>query len=634
MWRNKHKHPALKLPTTWDLSDLMPELETEIRAVHQAVRQSASPEDDPAIHDAFSALREQFDARCDDFLHVAAEQGERLAGLQDNPTTEDLLQIYDEYNILQHEFARVQIFVSLMESEYYALPDSRAFNEHAVDKVQFAMRQFSEVWDNIALEPEQITSLIGADHPHLSYFTTLLSPAPEREAFVPPSEQREADEAKDVRLADYKHLYAQMMTEHKDAPVTKRAAIATKMFNAPAYQQGKLADRAKTYANPAITTNPQRMDAYLESLSNLRQETTASMAGIQEASKDDAPPMYSWEEATDIVLTAFSKFHPEMEEIARTALIDGWIHAEPTPEKFHNGFNQGTLKASMHPANHPYILMNFDGSQRSLTTLAHELGHAIARYLEGEEHYKNNRDPALNETFAHFAATLAIDEAIERAPTPKTRSSRIQHAAVASHHVATNDAQVQFEHGVYKTAEARDYAPMTTADIADIARNAKGEKQAEDLSGDARAEADAKAVMNFARIMHFTNQPSYYVLSYPLAELGGVKLAESWRNADAETRADIADRWIKVMQWNDRGQPHDFISALEEVGISAEPDTITQGVAARLERLHGALEKAPDAPRHEPKHAHRPKHRAEKPSFVERLRAQRQEKQQETQATR
>lgn len=614
MWRNKHKHPALKLPPTWDLGDLMPELENEIQAVHRTVRSSKSPESDPKITAAFDALREAFDARCDDFLYVAGEQGKQLATLQAEPSAEALLRTYADYNTLRHEFSRVQIFVSLLESEYYSLPASRAFNEHAVDKTHLVGRQFSEIWDNIALDEGRIAALTQED-PHIGNLAPLLRPAPERPPHVPLSEQRATREAQDVRLADYRHLYARMMTEKQDAPLEEQAALATKMLNALAYQQGKLAN-PQSYANPSISTNREKLDAYLDNIAAMREKCTPHMAAIRTAGSESAPPQYTWEEAVDIVITAFGKFHPEMGEIARDALIDGWVHAAHTPEKFHNGFNQGSLKSVIHPANHPYILMNFDGSQHSLNTLAHELGHGISTLLEGEKRYLRNTNPALNESFAHFAATLAIDEAIERAPTPKARIARIKAAAELSYQFAANDSQVRFEHGLYTQAAAQDYAPMDTAQIAGIARRALHQPPPpEGLPEEQKRHADAQSVLNFARIMHFTNQPSYYVLSYPLAELGAVQFAETLHQATPEERHNLAERWLGVMRWEGVDRQHDYETGFGAVGVPTDPASVVQGMETRLARLHGMLEKEQEkvAPQRD------------RPSFVERLRQQRQQ---------
>ena len=41
----------------------------------------------------------------------------------------------------------------------------------------------------------------------------------------------------------------------------------------------------------------------------------------------------------------------------------------------------GAFSHSCVPSVHPYILMNFTGKIRDVTTLAHELGHGIHQYL-------------------------------------------------------------------------------------------------------------------------------------------------------------------------------------------------------------------------------------------------------------
>ncbi len=88
--------------------------------------------------------------------------------------------------------------------------------------------------------------------------------------------------------------------------------------------------------------------------------------------------VYRWEAARDMVLDAYRAFSPRMADIARRFFDEGWIDAPVRPGKAPGAFAHPTT-----PSAHPYILVNFLGKPRDVTTLAHELGHGVHQVLAG-----------------------------------------------------------------------------------------------------------------------------------------------------------------------------------------------------------------------------------------------------------
>ena len=80
---------------------------------------------------------------------------------------------------------------------------------------------------------------------------------------------------------------------------------------------------------------------------------------------------YTYEEARDIVISSYTAFSEEMGKFAAKAFRENWIDAEPRKGKV-----GGAYDTSFHSAGVSRILANFDGSYDSVSTLAHELGHA------------------------------------------------------------------------------------------------------------------------------------------------------------------------------------------------------------------------------------------------------------------
>ena len=76
------------------------------------------------------------------------------------------------------------------------------------------------------------------------------------------------------------------------------------------------------------------------------------------------------------MLDAFGRFDPRMAEIAARFFEQHWIDAQPRPGK-----DSGAFCHPVVPSAHPYMLMNFYGRPRDVTTLAHELGHGVHQVL-------------------------------------------------------------------------------------------------------------------------------------------------------------------------------------------------------------------------------------------------------------
>jgi oligoendopeptidase F len=80
----------------------------------------------------------------------------------------------------------------------------------------------------------------------------------------------------------------------------------------------------------------------------------------------------SWDEAREIVVSAYSEFARRSGDIVERFFDDRWIDAPVRDNKRNGAFCATTI-----PNAHPYVLMNFTGDRRSILTLAHELGHGL-----------------------------------------------------------------------------------------------------------------------------------------------------------------------------------------------------------------------------------------------------------------
>ena len=126
---------------------------------------------------------------------------------------------------------------------------------------------------------------------------------------------------------------------------------------------------------------------------------------------------YNFDEAKNIVLESFNNFSPEMFKVAKLFFDKKWIDY-----KIRDGKRSGAFSHSCVPSVHPYILMNFTGKIRDVTTLAHELGHGIHQYLSRKNGYFQQNTPLTTaETASVFAEMLVFNNLLSELKSPKQK---------------------------------------------------------------------------------------------------------------------------------------------------------------------------------------------------------------------
>lgn len=115
---------------------------------------------------------------------------------------------------------------------------------------------------------------------------------------------------------------------------------------------------------------------------------------------------YSYEEAKNFVLSAFSTYSGALRDAATKAFEEEWIDVEPKKGKVGGAF--------CYPL--PFIgafriMLNYEGSFRDLLTLAHELGHGYHALIAKDVNQHNLEYPmTLAETASTFCETVVYEK--------------------------------------------------------------------------------------------------------------------------------------------------------------------------------------------------------------------------------
>lgn len=224
---------------------------------------------------------------------------------------------------------------------------------------------------------------------------------------------------------------------------------------------------------------------------------------------------YSLDEARALVTGAYRSFSPRFADIIDSFFADRRIDTHPAPGKSGGAFCMG-----ISPSIPPFILLNFTGTLRDVSTLAHEAGHGIHFVLCGKQRLLNYHPPLpLAETASVFGEMLLIRHLLEKTDDQAERRAIL--AASIEDVIATTMRQIVLTRFEERVHLERERELLTTDRICTlwIEENMK-------LFGDA-VEPIPPYRYGWSYISHFIHS-RFYCYSYTCAELIVLSLFRTW----------------------------------------------------------------------------------------------------------
>ena len=125
----------------------------------------------------------------------------------------------------------------------------------------------------------------------------------------------------------------------------------------------------------------------------------------------DASMSFTFEEAKALIIDAYSSFSPEVGAFIKNALESHWVDPEA-----HEGKIGGAYDIFFPKKKESRVMMNWEGTYDSVSTLAHELGHAyhdsvVKNYPASQRSYPMT----LAETASIFGETVIFQEVLKKA---------------------------------------------------------------------------------------------------------------------------------------------------------------------------------------------------------------------------
>jgi oligoendopeptidase F len=280
--------------------------------------------------------------------------------------------------------------------------------------------------------------------------------------------------------------------------------------------------------------------------------------------------VYKWEAARDMVLGAYRAFSPRMADIARRFFDEGWIDAPVRPGKAPGAFSHPTT-----PSAHPYILVNFLGKARDVTTLAHELGHGVHQVLAGVNGALMAPTPlTLAETASVFGEMLTFRSMLAATADPVDRKAML--AAKVEDMLNTVVRQIAF----YKFERLIHLERRNGELTADRISQSWMSTQAESL-GPAIALKPGYETY-WAYIGHFIHSP-FYVYAYAFGDC----LVNSLYGVYEHSSEGFAERYLAMLA---AGGSKSYSELLAPFGLDAKDPGFWKIGLSVIERMIDELE--------------------------------------------
>lgn len=278
---------------------------------------------------------------------------------------------------------------------------------------------------------------------------------------------------------------------------------------------------------------------------------------------------YTYKQAQKMVLEAVNPLGQEYQKKVQQAFDEKWVDVYPNVGKSNGAYSSGTYHSN------PYIMMNFNGSLDSVSTLAHEMGHSLHTYLT------NSHQPVQYSDYSLFVAEVAstvnenllIDQLLQNCNDPRERLALL------------NEYLEGFKGTVYRQTMFAEFE-MKAHQMA---------QQGQSLDCDSLSEVyenliklyfgdelviDPEVKYEWARIPHFFNP--FYVYVYATGYTSAVAIKEGI----LKQGQSAVDRYLEFLSMGSSDYP---LNELKHAGVDL---TSSESIDRAFEKLEEILDDA------------------------------------------
>jgi len=245
----------------------------------------------------------------------------------------------------------------------------------------------------------------------------------------------------------------------------------------------------------------------------------------------DAPePRFSYEQAVELIVEGLEPMGPEYVDALKLGFKSRWVDVFENKGKRTGAYCNGIYLV------HPYVLMNFKGNYNSVSTLAHEMGHAMQSY------FANRTQPPVYAGYPMFTAEVASTAAeivfkqymLARTKDPKQKAMMINRMLEDIRTTVFRQTRfAEFDLLIHQMAERGE--PMTAEVLMQRSRELFQKYYGPELVLD--PEADAECL----RIPHFYY--NFYVYRYATSYCAAAAIAKRLQHDPQAVQA-----WMRFLK--------------------------------------------------------------------------------------
>ncbi len=278
---------------------------------------------------------------------------------------------------------------------------------------------------------------------------------------------------------------------------------------------------------------------------------------------------YSFARAHTLVLEAYRQFSPTLADLANRVLTEQHLDAALRPGKMGGAFCYSVL-----PTQTPYVLVNYTGEVRDVSTLAHELGHAVHAMMAANHSILAFHSALpLAETASIFGEQLLSDSLLRNIRDPKVKIGFLINQLDAAYATIMRQAYfVQFEVLAHQLVNQGG----TIDDLAQIYLDLLKEQFGKIVK------VDKAFRWEWLVIPHIFSTP-FYCYAYSFGNLLVLALFQRYK----QEGPSFVPKYLQLLAGGGSASPQDLLRPLQ-VDIRAR--TFWEGGFKRLQHLVGELE--------------------------------------------
>lgn len=307
----------------------------------------------------------------------------------------------------------------------------------------------------------------------------------------------------------------------------------------------------------------------------------AKLLGVNDMGYQDIyPPLvtssrpFPINEGVQLMLASVKPLGEDYVQAMTKATTQRWMDVYPRPKKRSGAYMNGAAYDV-----HPYLLLNHNDDYESVSTLAHEWGHAMHSYLS------NKHQPFITADYPIFTAEIAsttnevflLDHMLKIAKTDDERLLYLGSALENLRGTFFRQAMfADFERTVHAKVDAGESltGEAITKIYGDILKRYHGDKEGV-------VKIDDLYAIEWAYIPHFYNR--FYVFQYATSIAAGSLFAEEILKGTAGAR----DKYLNILKSGGSVYPYELVKG---AGVDLASPAPYQAVFARMNKIMDQIE--------------------------------------------